>query len=383
MRTTLPAALFALTLLSACATENEIIEHSWTYESQVWMAEEEVVEPEPARFYLLDIPYGPAVSDEGHVLLFDWQTGGDVYRWTEEEGLEWVTTTGAYFNSVHDISADGQTIIGSYGNYLIEEDTQAAVWTEADGWQKLGALAGAGDCPMQTSGWSLDATGSHAVGLAFGPRDLDNPDPSDVGCSAYAFRWDANGGLVPLEQLANGGNRASAVSRNGELTVGFAQGDSNRTPAVWYADGSGEVLNPAWSGEFYGVSNDGTMAVGFLGSKAISWTPDDGHRFLGILGAPGQSSSEAYTVCGPNNELILGKDSLSGGVAWAWTEQTGAVNLKEYLEGLGVELPPQTRLSSALACSPDKRFLVGSGSVGDESGTWVAVIPAHFYDPAN
>ncbi|MBW1880761.1 MAG: hypothetical protein JRJ84_20585, partial [Deltaproteobacteria bacterium] len=363
--------LLATTLLVACNPENEILERPITDDIAVtvFAPEEDPVEiVEMPRFYMIDVPYAPAVSDDGTVLLFDWRTGGDVYLWTEEEGLDWVTTTGAYFNSVKDISADGETIIGSYGNYMIEEDTQAATWTEDDGWTKLGALPDTLDCPMQSSGWSLTADGESAVGLAF------------EGCSAFAFRWDESDGMVPFEQVGNGGNRASRVSRNGALTVGFAQGDYSRTPAVWYADGSGEVLNMGWTGEFYGVNADGTLAVGQFGTKAALWSPDEGHRFLGLLGSPGQSNSTAYALCGPEDEIIIGTDTLNGGTATAWTEETGLVPMQDFLEDLGMEFPSGTRLTSANACTPDKTVFVGAGGTNDDVVVWVAILPEHVFE---
>ncbi|MBW2258409.1 MAG: hypothetical protein JRI25_27970 [Deltaproteobacteria bacterium] len=361
MTRTLRPVLLATTLLVACNPENEILERPITDDIAVtvFTPEEDPVEiVEMPRFYMIDVPYAPAVSDDGTVLLFDWRTGGDVYLWTEDEGLDWVTTTGAYFNSVKDISADGETIIGSYGNYMIEEDT----------WTKLGALPDTLDCPMQSSGWSLTADGESAVGLAF------------EGCSAFAFRWDESDGMVPFEQVGNGGNRASRVSRNGALTVGFAQGDYSRTPAVWYADGSGEVLNMGWTGEFYGVNADGTLAVGQFGTKAALWSPEDGHRFLGLLGSPGQSNSTAYALCGPEDEIIIGTDTLNGGTATAWTEETGLVPMQDFLEDLGMEFPSGTRLTSANACTPDKTVFVGAGGTNDDVGVWVAILPEHVFE---
>ncbi|MCO4747581.1 MAG: hypothetical protein KC912_22460 [Proteobacteria bacterium] len=318
---------------------------------------------EEPRFYFLAPTYAPAVSDDGQVLLWEWETGGDTFIWTEEGGLDWVTTTGAYFNSVHDISADGTKIIGSYGNYMNDEVTQAATWTEVDGWQKLGALPTTLNCPSQSSGYALTADGTEAGGLAWD------------GCNGQAFRWDSAGGMVPMESLGNGGNRASAMSDGGELLVGFAQGNFSRTPAVWYPDGTGEVLNMAFTGEFYGTNAAGTKAVGQLGSKAAIWDVEEGHTFLGNLGGPGESSSTARTFCGSDDAMVVGSDSFAGTVGAAWTESTGWVNLRELLEAHGVEFPANTRLFDAMACTPDRTHLVGHASVDDEIGSYVVVLP--------
>ena len=49
-------------------------------------------------------------------------------------------------------------------------------------------------------------------------------------------------GLLLLDSLANGVNRASAISRDGQVIGGFAQGSFNRTPARWSTDGSGSIF---------------------------------------------------------------------------------------------------------------------------------------------
>ncbi|TNE85140.1 MAG: hypothetical protein EP330_27450 [Deltaproteobacteria bacterium] len=361
----------AMIALTACKNDNGFTEQPVPPGEPRPESLEAVPAPVPPspRFYLLFPTTPAAVSDLGHVLLWEWETGGDTYIWTEDEGLEWKTTTGAYFNTVHDISADGTKIIGDYGNYMNDEDTQAATWTEEDGWVKLGALPDTLDCPMQSAGYALSADGTLAAGLAFS------------GCSGRGFLWDADGGMVATEPLGNGGNRISAMSRNGELMAGFAQGDGSRTPAVWYEDGTGEVLNMAFPGEFYGVNDAGTKAVGQLGSKAAVWDVVDGHTLLGTVGSPGASSAAAHAFCGGDDQMIIGRDSLAGGVAIAWTESTGLVMLQDLLEDFGVEFPDQTRLLDAVACTPDRTHIIGRGAVGEDVGSYVIVLPEGALDP--
>jgi len=98
MELTLRPVLLVATALVACSPENELYERPITYDIEVavYTPEEDPVEVvEVPRVYMIDVPYAPAVADDGTVLLFDWRTGGDVYLWTEDEGLDWVTTTGA------------------------------------------------------------------------------------------------------------------------------------------------------------------------------------------------------------------------------------------------------------------------------------------------
>ncbi len=86
--------------------------------------------------------------------------------------------------------------------------------------------------------------------------------------------------MVPLESLANGGNRASVVSADGSVIAGFAQGSFSRTPAVW--DGttlSGELLDPPNGdalGEITGIRDDGSVLLGVWDGDATQWTNDGG-----------------------------------------------------------------------------------------------------------
>ena len=67
----------------------------------------------------------------------------------------------------------------------------------------------------------LAADGSKIVGLGW------------TGCKGQAFLWEEGVGMKEFEWVGNQRNRASAISADGTVAVGFAQGNFSRTPASW------------------------------------------------------------------------------------------------------------------------------------------------------
>ncbi|MBZ0173484.1 MAG: hypothetical protein K8E66_13960, partial [Phycisphaerales bacterium] len=121
------------------------------------------------------------------------------------------------------VSDDGSVVIGDIpgpsGDELAEE---AAIWHEdTNTWVSMGFLPDAGACPSRSNAYELSADGTVAVGLSWD------------GCSGRGFRWTQAEGMVELEPLANGSNRASVISADGSIIAGFAQGTFSRSPAKW------------------------------------------------------------------------------------------------------------------------------------------------------
>ena len=126
------------------------------------------------------------------------------------------------------VSDDGATVLGT----ITDPDTGtyvAAIWTAADGWVSLGYLPNASPCGL-SSAYELSADGTVATGLSWD------------GCEAFGFIWTQSTGMLALEGLANGVNRASVISGDGSLIGGFAQGSFSRTPAFWLDTTEGTLL---------------------------------------------------------------------------------------------------------------------------------------------
>jgi hypothetical protein len=188
--------------------------------------------------------------------------------------------------------------------------------------------------------------------------------------------------MVELQVLANGGNRASVVSDDGAIIGGFAQGTQSRTPAVWYADGSGELLDPPNGvaiGEIHGVSDDGTILLGEwltteFSTRASKWTGGragwtreqiaDGSLFPGWSGIPTDVADDG---------AIVGFDFLIGQRrAWIQPQGTGPIlDLKTYIQSHGGTVPSGLTLEVCQAISRDGRFIIGHGF---GTGAWRVTI---------
>ena len=75
-------------------------------------------------------------------------------------------------------------------------------------------------------------------------------------------------------------NRATVVSDDGTVAAGFAEnGPLDRTPAMWRADGTGELLDPTQTdtpGEVLSISADGRTLAGISGYDGFVWTRGTG-----------------------------------------------------------------------------------------------------------
>ncbi len=245
------------------------------------------------------------------------------------------------------MSDDGAVVLGQIDDGVAPQDV-AAIWTAEDGWQSLGTLDGTGTtCGGSSAGYELSADGTVAVGLGW--REV---------CQATAFRWTAEEGMVPMELLANGGNRASTVSGDGTVIGGFAQGSFSRTPAIWSADGSGQLLDPPngdVQGEVYGISDDGTILLGEWDLKAFKLVEGQEIEIFDMVVAGWAGAAVDIADDG----TIVGFDHLGlGTVAWIRPNGGPAVNLRSYLADLGVKNLPPT-LDSCQAISMNGNIIIG------------------------
>lgn len=251
------------------------------------------------------------------------------------------------------ISDDGSTVLGSLPGVADALAEEAAIWTDANGWTRLGFLPNAGFCPSRSNGYELSGDGSVAVGLSWD------------GCSGRGFVWTAADGMQQLENMGLGGNRASIVSGDGSLIAGFAQG-STRTPTMW--DGKtrqGTLLDPSLQtgGEFHGVRDDGSVLLG-------TWDQGSGTFEAGMLvngvaskignGAilPGWSGIPMDIA---DNGTIVGFDILLGSRR-AWVQPQGNGNLqlaKTYFNAIGANIPSSVSLQVLQAISTDGTAIIG------------------------
>ncbi|MFK7959135.1 MAG: hypothetical protein AB8G96_01295 [Phycisphaerales bacterium] len=262
------------------------------------------------------------------------------------------------------VSDDGSVVVGN----MIDPDgtgaTVAGMWREGEGWMSLGFLPDALQCPSLSNGYEVSADGTVVVGLSWD------------GCNGVAFWWTEATGMLPLENLANGVNRASVVSADGSVIGGFAQGSFSRTPAKWSSDLSGETLDPTTDGlgEVFGLRDDATVLLGNLDGAAVRWDnggpPEvigDGSALIGWMG---------YPIDIADDETIIGFDQNF--TNFRATIQPGGEGplqlLRTWAMDNGADVPADLDMQLASAISADGSVIVGSDGGFFDGRSWIVTI---------
>jgi uncharacterized membrane protein len=253
-------------------------------------------------------------------------------------------------NDATAISDDGTVIVGDMPDPGDGVEV-AGMWTQATGWQSLGWLPDALNCPSRSNGYELSADGTVATGLSWD------------GCSGRAFVWTQATGMLELEPLANGGNRGSVISADGTVVGGFAQGSFNRTPARWDAVAlTGDLLDPPNGdvvGEVLGMSDDGTVLLGNWDGDAYMWTSGGGVQVIG-QGSVIQSWT-GYAMDIADNGTIVGFDGFSTS-RLAWIKPPGEnelVTIANYVQNHGGSIPSGMSVDVCTRISADGRRIIG------------------------
>ncbi len=271
------------------------------------------------------------------------------------------------------VSDDGSVVVGDIPDPADPISNLAGRWTAATDWQSLGALPNAGFCPSRSDSYEISADGNVVVGLSWD------------GCSGRGFRWTQATGMQELQNLANGSNRASVVSADGNLIGGFAQGAFSRTPAIWYGDLSGELLDPPDGdalGEIHGIRDDGSLLLG-------NWIPNDDPfgAVRASVWTDGPTGWEREQIAGgsllpgwggipqdiADNDTIVGFDFLLGNRR-AWIQPNGEgplLDMRQYFISKGATIPQGLAIEVPQAISTDGHYIVGHGG---GTGAWIATI---------
>jgi uncharacterized membrane protein len=247
------------------------------------------------------------------------------------------------------VSDDGSVILGCMPD-PVDGAEVAGMYTVADGWVSLGYLPDALMCPSRSNGYDLSADGTVAVGLSWD------------GCSGRGFRWTEATGMQELEGLANGSNRATVCSSDGNVIGGFAQGSFSRTPAMW--DGgtlAGTLLDPPDGdvvGEVQGMSDDGSILLGNWDGDAYMYTDGGGVEIIGAGSLIATWVGYAFDIA--DDDMIVGFDGFTTGRR-AWVKppaETELVSLTTYVNSHG-GTAPATGLGVAIRVSKDGTLVVG------------------------
>ncbi len=291
------------------------------------------------------------VSADGSVVVGIGGTG--VQRWTA--GV-WTNIGGDNSGSAA-ISRDGLTIAANALEAVTSYQT-AAIWLGGTSWQTLGGLGSAAGT-SQTSAYGISGDGSVVVGLGW-------ICPTPFGCGR-AFSWTQSAGMTNLWSLGGDSSRANGVSADGHTIVGWEQ-IATRVPAVW-VDQIETVLDPTGAGEVWAANADGTRVAGWNNGNAMVWSWNGSTWDSQTIGFFSASHSGRAFAISDDGSVVAGQCSLGPfppfpTSALYWTQATGPVELKPYLESLGTAGLTNWTFNRVVAMTPDGRTLLGVGSIG-------------------
>ena len=220
------------------------------------------------------------VSADGNVVVGYSGRGGQVsaqfraFRWTPAGGMQSLGVlnhpdhaddTANTYSMAHDVSADGNTIVGQSGSPFGSQE--AFRWTPAEGMRGLGDMSA--PSRLNSIALAVSSDGSTAVGRATGG----------------AFRWTAAGGMqdVPLPAHAIGPSIATEVNADGSVVAGRYPYQSLGEDGYYYHDfrwsaAGGSQQLP--TGGIYALSADGSVVLGVIGNDAAIWTSAGGVQRL-------------------------------------------------------------------------------------------------------
>jgi hypothetical protein len=257
------------------------------------------------------------------------------------------------------------------------EPASTGVWSEATGWVTIPSSFPSG-CDVFVGGaWDISNDGHVMVGYDWN------------GCTVQAMRWTEAGGVWSAQQLELLGasfpdspnppsNRATVVSGNGLVAAGWAQTELvDRSPAVWQADGSGQLLVSGVSadtpGEILGINFDGSIMTGTWGGQGFIWTAGT-VNFIESLPSNDPFAQTTPQAIAANGQLIFGG---SGGQAFVWTAGAGTQRLQDIATAAGVVIPQGVVLNTVKAASADGTIIVGQAFNAElRSYSFVLKLPA-------
>ncbi len=307
------------------------------------------------------------VSADGTVVVgntTDWGT----FRWTEADGIvdlgrnPYLAIGRAA--GTPDVSADGTRITASIvdvtGQYLT-----VGLWELGVGWTDLLP-------PMPPDGGIMDDSYGSAWGLSDDGEVVTGLywRPGQPGGSAHPLRWTAADGPVDLgTELGSG--RANDADFDGNVIVGWDErADGLWQPTVWVDGERSRLAESEFFTHAERVSADGTIIVGtsadndsIVAEAALwTWTGDTWEqRLLGALPGtvPPFGKAIAFDVT-DDGSMVVGYNAYGPtGDGFIWTEDTGLINVEDFLADSGVTPDPAYRIDGFTAISGDGDTIVG------------------------
>lgn len=303
-----------------------------------------------------------------HRTLTDPATGAGAYTLIEP-------TAPANSALANGVSGDGAVVVGR--ETAGSSATTAWRWSQAEGKQPLGSLAGW----TQSFAVCANMDGSVIAGNV------------STGSGQRGFRW-VNGTLQQINPVAGFNAVAvTAVSSDGSLLTGYFQASTLIDRFRWcqWTSGGGAELLPYADGDNYAIANsanaDGSAVVGVGGVWGVQGGPIFWSKATGTERLPmnaGWSIGQAHAVSG-DGLIVVGSIQIGTALrAVLWDRSSGAVHdLNTLLPGRGVSLNGFT-LEHARGISDDGTIIAGFGRTSAAArDSWVVVLPRSCPGDAN
>jgi len=293
--------------------------------------------------------------------------GGEIYRWTAAGGFVDLGP-GDGFNSSIGISGDGNTLVT--GHVGTDGNTSPAMWQQSTGWVDLGHPAEG--CLIDGNwgdAWSVNSDGSVAVGLSW------------YCPGAEGFKWTKQDGSVGLGHPSNASSRATMISPDGSVIVGFYEDPVQgfRRPVRWISGCTDLFLGDSMPGEAIGVSSDGSQIVGQAADstgngRGFYYTDAGGLVNLGVLS--GNDTDQSVAIGVSDNGIVIGSSIntfLWTTSPFVWSEKIGIRPLQAALVRNGAIIPSGLTLTTVLAISADGSTIAGLWEDAKfNQGIWMA-----------
>ena len=299
---------------------------------------------------------------------------GAVFRWTPSGGAETISPVDWLNTFTAGVSSDGKSVVSSLLNPNTNQQ-EAAVWREGQGWSFLGGLTEGVDGNLSTA-YDISGDGSRIVGLGWHPT-----------WRAEAFLYTEGSGMAGLGKPETASSRASAISRDGNVAVGWYENDDTgeRRPARWIKGGPVDLFEgETASGEATGTNSDGSIIAGYqwyegIGSRAFYRDAMGNHMIDLLPGHENNFSPRGIANAVSDDGIVVG---YSGGdpfwgdleEAFVWTAGGGLMTAEDYLLKKGIVVPSNLKLISATSISADGKTMGGQAFNEDTflNEAWVA-----------
>lgn len=312
-----------------------------------------------------------SVSNDGNTISLS-TTGANFY-WTKDEGIQLlnIMPENTYNVGKPVVTKNGKNIAVSGTNpdtHLVE---MAIFDVNTKKWSFLGTL-GASEDRVATSVWGMTPDGTTVVGLG-----------QVINGGAHGVYWTAEKGLVDIgSTIKDRFSRINSVSNDGRIFVGWQDDEFGLRQAAYWENGNQYIIkgnNDEFVDEFGAISGNGKWMLGSSTFNAIKWSKETGlvkieHPNTGMFfrGAATASNNDGSVILGyyrgwPGSPIM--------GEGFIWTEQTGRVELNQFIKEILKYDDLGIKFALPLAISENGRHIVGYGLTENQPISFLISLP--------